>query len=39
VQISDTGTFQNRRKCNPNLNSDPKSNRFPNPNLNSKNGP
>jgi len=35
VQISDTGTFENRRKCNPNPNpnSDAKSNPFPNSNL------
>jgi len=40
VQILDTGTFENRRICNPNTdpipNSDPTSNPFPNPNLNPK---
>ena len=41
MQISDTGTFENRRECNPNPNpdSDPKSNHFHNPNLNPKTDP
>jgi len=39
VQILDTGTFENRRKYNPNPNSDPKSNLFRNPNINPKTDP
>ena len=43
MQISDTRTFENRRKYNPNTdpnpNSDPKSNHFHNPNLNPKTDP
>jgi len=41
LQISDTGTFEKRRKCNPNTDPNPnrKSNPFPNPNLNYKTDP
>jgi len=39
VQISDTNTFENGCKCNPNPNSDPKSNPFPNLSLNPKTDP
>jgi len=42
VQTLDSCTLENRHKCIPNPNPrhfDPKSNPFPNPNLNPKTGP